>query len=235
VLPARKQLRLVVKRPIMDGNNFKDSNAALPGGGSDNDFGRIISGCLAGNSQAQRLLYKQYFGYAKSICIRYTSCPEEVDEVLNEGFLKVFTHLRDFDEAYPFKVWVRTIMINTAISYYRKHKKHTQYRASYEDAPYLGFEEDIVSQITEQEILMLTQQIKPIYKNVFLLYVVDGYNHREIARLLEINEATVRSHYLRARVQLQNLIKANYPDLFKGESKAQNVSRQQDRHLQAAG
>ena len=126
-------------------------------------------------------------------------------------------------------------MINTAISYYRKHKKHNENRASYEDAPYLGFEEDIVSQITAEEILLLIQQIKPKYKNVFLLYVVDGYNHREIADLMEMNEATVRSHYVRARVQLQQLIKQNYPHLFPVDWSARIAQDRYSEVIQAAG
>lgn len=211
-------------------NNHKSSS-----NNDEQNFESIIAGCLAQNSQAQRQLYKQYFGYAKSICLRYTSCSEEVDEVLNEGFLKVFTHLKEYDPTYPFKVWVRTIMINTAISYYRKHKKHNEKRASYEDAPYLGFEEDIVSQITAEEILTLIQQIRPKYKNVFLLYVVDGYNHREIADLMEMNEATVRSHYVRARVQLQQLIKQNYPHLFPVDWSSRIAQDRYSEVIQAAG
>lgn len=180
----------------------------------ENDFGSVVTACIAGNSQAQRALYKQYFGYSKSICLRYTSSTEEAEEVLNEGFLKVFNNLERYDSAHPFKAWLRTIMVNTAISYYRKHKKHNEDMVSLEDAGYPRFEEDIVSRITADEILQLIQQIKPIYKNVFLLYVVDGYNHREIADLLQINEATVRSHYVRARARLQHLIKQYYPHLF---------------------
>lgn len=179
-----------------------------------NDFGSVVSACIAGNGQAQRHLYKQFFGYSKSICLRYTSSPEEAEEVLNEGFLKVFNNIERYDPVHPFKAWLRTIMVNTAISYYRKHKKHSEDMISLEDAPCPRFEEDIVSQITADEILKLIQEIKPIYKNVFLLYVVDGYNHREIAELLQINEATVRSHYVRARARLQHLIKKYYPHLF---------------------
>jgi len=181
---------------------------------NENDFETVVAACIAGNSQAQRHLYKQYFGYSKSICLRYTSTTEEAEEVLNEGFLKVFNNLGKFDLNHPFKAWLRTIMVNTAISYYRKHKKHSEDMISLEDAPYPKFDEDIISQITADEILELIQQIKPIYKNVFLLYVVDGYNHREIADLLQINEATVRSHYVRARARLQHLIKQYYPNLF---------------------
>lgn len=183
---------------------------------TEDDFQTVVDACVAGNNQAQRFLYKQFFGYAKSICLRYTSTKEEAEEVLNEGFLKVFKNLEAYDSSYPFKVWLRTIMVNTAISNYRKQKKHSEDRIALEDAPYLGFEEDIVSHITAEEILSLIQHIKPVYKNVFLLYVVDGYNHREVGDLLGINEATVRSHYVRARALLQHLIKRNYPHLYPG-------------------
>ena len=180
----------------------------------ESDFNSVVSACMAGNNQAQRFLYKQYFGYSKSICLRYTSTTEEAEEVLNEGFLKVFNNLNRYDASHPFKAWLRTIMVNTAISYYRKHKKHSEDVFSLEDAPQVSFDDDIVGQITADEILGLIQEIKPVYKNVFLMYVVDGYNHREIADMLQINEATVRSHYVRARARLQHLIKQNYPNLF---------------------
>jgi RNA polymerase sigma-70 factor (ECF subfamily) len=94
-----------------------------------------------------------------------------------------------------------------------KHR-NSEGMISIEDAPCPRFEEDIISKITADEILSIVQQIKPVYKNVFLLHVVEGYNHREIAELLQINEATVRSHYVRARARLQHLIKHNYPHLF---------------------
>lgn len=181
---------------------------------NENDFESVLTACLAGNSQAQRYLYKQFFSYSKSICLRYTSNTEEAEEVLNEAFLKVFNNLAKYDPAHPFKAWLRTIMVNTAISHYRKNKRYNEDTVALEDAPYPRFEEDIVSRITADEILQIIQQIKPVYKNVFLLYVVEGYNHREIADLLQINEATVRSHYVRARARLQHLIKQNYPHLF---------------------
>lgn len=161
-------------------------------------------------------MYQKYFGYAKSICLRYTSCLEESEEVLNEGFLKVFNNLKNYDPSYPFKVWLRTIMVNTAISYYRKHKKHIEDRTALEDVPELRLEEDIVSRITADEVLKLIQRLKPLYKNVFLLHAVDGYNHREIADMLQLNEATVRSQYIRARNQLQELIRQYYPYSYPG-------------------
>ena len=180
---------------------------------SEKDFDAVIAGCIAGDNQAQRFLFKKFFGYSKSICVRYTSFTEDAEEVLSEGFLKVFNNLQSYDPAYPFKAWLRTIMINTAISYNRKHKKHTEYRIGLEETHDLGFDEEILSEITAEEILELIQQLRPAYRNVFLMHAVDGYNHREIAAMLEINEATIRSQYIRARAKLQILIKEHYPHL----------------------
>lgn len=160
------------------------------------------------------MLFKQYFGYAKSIGLRYASTREEAEEVVNEGFLKVFQNLAKYDLMQPFKPWIRTIMINTAISYYRKHGKHQQNNVALEDAAYPRFDDQILENITADEILELVQMLRPVYRTVFMMYAIDGYNHREIADLLTINEATVRSHYVRARARLQHLIKQYYPDLF---------------------
>jgi RNA polymerase sigma-70 factor (ECF subfamily) len=177
------------------------------------DTDTLIVGCMAGDRQAQRLLFKKYFGYAKSICLRYTSFAEDAEEVLNEGFLKVLNNLKNYDEAYPFRAWLRTIMINTAISYNRKYKKHSRDRVDLEDAPYLSLDNDIIGEITAGEILDIIRQLKPLYRDVFLMHAVDGYNHREIAEMLEINEATVRSQYARARAQLKTLISEEFPYL----------------------
>jgi RNA polymerase sigma-70 factor, ECF subfamily len=181
---------------------------------SADDFESLIRGCLAGDERAQRVLFKQYFGYAKSICLRHCSSSEEAEEVLNEGFLKVFQNLARYDTTQPFKAWLRTILINTAISHYRKNARYTRDTVGLEEAVYPKFDEDVIEKMTAGEILELVQQLKPVYRTVFMLYVVDGYNHREIADLLDVNEATVRSHYARARLQLQHLIKRFHPDLF---------------------
>lgn len=178
-----------------------------------NDFRSVVEACRAGNSQAQHILFKKYFGYAKSICLRYTYSPEEAEEVLNEGFLKVFNNLDKYDPEQPFKAWLRTILVNSAISYFRRNKKHYAARSTFEDIPEPGLAEEAVSHITAGEIMELIQTLKPIYKTVFLLYAVDGYSHKEIAGMLDINEATVRSQYARGRMRLQELIATHYPDL----------------------
>ncbi len=181
---------------------------------SENDFESVLQACIQGDAQAQRVLFKQYFGYAKSISLRYASTREDAEEVLNEGFLKIFQNLGKYNPQQPFKPWMRTILINTAISYYRKHGKHQRDTITLDDVPYPRFDDQILERITADEILELVQQLRPVYRNVFMMYAIDGYSHREIAELLTVNEATVRSHYVRARARLQHLIKHYYPDLF---------------------
>lgn len=181
---------------------------------SENDLESVLQACIQGDAQAQRVIFKQYFGYAKSISLRYASTREDAEEVLNEGFLKIFQNLGKYNPQQPFKPWMRTILINTAISYYRKHGKHQRDTIALEDAPYPRFDDQILEKITADEILELVQQLRPVYRSVFMMYAIDGYSHREIAELLTINEATVRSHYVRARTRLQHLIKQYYPDLF---------------------
>ncbi|GAB3557204.1 hypothetical protein GCM10027577_45930 [Spirosoma fluminis] len=142
--------------------------------------------------------------------MRYTSNVEEAEDVLNEGFLKAFQHLDSYDEALPFKAWLRTILVNTAISHYRKNHRHEQH-SSLESGEQVAFDDDIVDQIAAEEILALVQQLSPTYRTVFMMHVVDGYSLHEIAGLLSHNEATVRSNYARARQKLQQLIKQAYP------------------------
>lgn len=180
----------------------------------ENDINSLIEACKNGNRLAERALFRKFFSFVKGISLRYCSSYEEAEEVLNESFLKVYQNLSRYDPDQPFKAWLRTIVVNTAISYFRKYGKHTKDRIALEDAPVPKFDDNVLEELTGEEIIGLTQLIKPVYRTVFMLHVVEGYNHREIATLLDLNEATVRSHYMRARARLQHLIKRYYPDFF---------------------
>ena len=176
---------------------------------ADHDLLSVIQACRVNDPRAQRTLFRQFFGYAKSICLRYTSSVEEAEDVLNEGFLKAFQHLDSYNETLPFKAWLRTILVNTAISHYRKNNRFDQH-TSLESGEQVAFNEDIVDQIAAEEILALVQQLSPTYRTVFMMHVVDGYTLHEIAGILEHNEATVRSNFARARQKLQVLVKQAY-------------------------
>ncbi len=179
----------------------------------ENDFDSVITACIAKNKRAERVLLKQFFGFAKSICQRYAANHEEVEEMMNDGFLKMFTNLERYDDTYPFKAWLRTIMVNTAIDYYRKNRKY-HLETDIENMDFVLPDEDVISKISAKEILKMVQSLSPSYRIVFTLYVIEGYNHREIADLLGIKEGTSKSNLQDARKKLQLMIKDNYPHLY---------------------
>jgi RNA polymerase sigma-70 factor, ECF subfamily len=170
----------------------------------------IIDSCIAGIASSQKALYKMYFGYGKSICLRYSSNREDAEEVLNDGFMKVFKHLSKYDRIKPFKAWFRTILVNTCIDFYRKKEKLNY---EYDDVHYEGIyhEENAVDRMGADDILLMVQRLPTSYRTVFLLYAVDGYSHKEIADMLNINEVTSRTNFLKARNKLQVMIKENNP------------------------
>ncbi len=180
---------------------------------NENDLESVIAACLENDTLAQRALFQQFYGYGKSICLRYAADSVEAEEILNEGFLKVFQNLGKYDPLQPFKAWLRTILVNTAISNYRKNRKY-QDNIPLDDVHDIGFDDSVLEQISADEILQIVQQLSPIYRTIFIMHVVDGYNHREIADALNLNEATVRSNFSRARAKLQVMIRFSHPYLF---------------------
>jgi RNA polymerase sigma-70 factor (ECF subfamily) len=174
----------------------------------------IIAACLGGNPQAQRALIKLFFGFAKSISIRYATKKDSVEEIINDSFLKVFNNLHKYDSYQPFKAWLRTIVVNTAIDYYRKNIK-APYFEDFEKINIVDLEEDAISKISADEIHALVQKLPPSYKMVFTLYVIEGYSHREIADLLGIKEGTSKSNLQDARRKLQLMILKTNPNLYK--------------------
>ena len=179
----------------------------------ESDLNSIIAACIKRDKIAERILIKMHYSFSKSICMRYSSNNEETEEMLNDGFLKMFNNLGRYDMTQPFKVWLRTIMVNTAIDYYRKNKKYEN-NVSIENMDFVSLDDDVISRISAKEILKLVQQLSPSYRMVFTLYVIEGYNHREIADMLGIKEGTSKSNLQDARKKLQQMIKENYPQLY---------------------
>ncbi|MGV3538271.1 MAG: RNA polymerase sigma factor [Rufibacter sp.] len=173
-----------------------------------------LDGCLRGRQSAQKRLYEQYYSYAKSICLRYAANQQQAEEMVNDGFLKVLEFLGQFDRTRSFEAWFRTVVVRTSIDYFRRNQtKGVQ--IDWEEAPDLEYEEDVLENISADEILALVQQLPPAYRAVFSLFVVDGYNHAEIAQMLGINEGTSRSNLAKARAKLQEWVKMYYPEYRK--------------------
>jgi RNA polymerase sigma-70 factor (ECF subfamily) len=177
------------------------------------DLPSLLQACLAGDERAHYELIRQFAGFAKSVCMRYAAHPQEADEIINDGFLKVFTHLTRYDQTQSFEAWLRTVMVNTAVDYYRKKQKWAG-EVGLEGIDVADWNDDIISAISAREILALVQQLPTTYRIVFTLFVVDGYSHTEIAAMLGIQEGTSRSNLRDARRKLQSMIKQNHPALY---------------------
>jgi RNA polymerase sigma-70 factor (ECF subfamily) len=180
---------------------------------TEDDLDSIITACLKRDSKAEVTLIKMFFGYAKSISMRYASSAQEAEEIINDGFLKVFDNLSKYNHTRPFRAWLRAIIINTAIDYYRKRQKYANH-ADVDDMEIISYSEDVISKISAEEILSLIQRLSPAYRMVFTLYVIDGYTHREIADMLGIKEGTSKSNLQDARMKLQIMIKNISPHIY---------------------
>lgn len=174
----------------------------------------LLAGCLRNQRQSQELLYRQFYGYAMSVCLRYVSTREGALEVVNDGFLKVFTRLEQYDPAQPFKGWLRRILINTAVDHYRQEVRH-QYHSDVEQIEQTAVSEsvDAFGQLAHEDLLALVQRLSPAYRVVFNLYVIDGFTHEEIAGQLGISVGASKSNLARARENLRLLLKQlNYDE-----------------------
>ena len=141
-----------------------------------------------------------------SICQRYTRNPEDAIEVLHNGFLKVYKNIHTYDASKAsLYTWIRKIMVNSAIDHIRQRGKfHTTIELEKAEEP--SIDADAVQRMSATELLHLVRQLSPATKSVFNLYVIEGFNHREIANLLGISEGTSKWHLSEARKQLQKLL-----------------------------
>ena len=167
----------------------------------------ILNGCREGKASAQKLLFQQFYSLGKSIALRYAASREEAEEMVNDGFLKVFSKVNMYSPDQPFEAWFRTVMIRTCIDYYRKHRDANVYLDVHE-VP-IGYAESTLDQLAAEDILTLVQKLPPAYRTVFSLFVVEGYAHAEIAEMLGIQEGTSRSNLAKARMKLQEWLQAN--------------------------
>lgn len=166
----------------------------------------LIKDCRKGKTEAQEALYKAFYGYAMAISLRYTKSREQAEEVVNDGFLKVFTHIDSHNPGKSFKSWLRRIMINTAIDHHRKHEKHENPK-DIEQVYDHHIPSDSLEQLSEQELIQLIQLLPPAYRMSFNLYAIEGYKHHEIAEKLGITVGTSKSNLAKARKHLRRMLR----------------------------
>jgi RNA polymerase sigma-70 factor (ECF subfamily) len=169
----------------------------------------LIESCIKGERKAEYALYKATYSYFMSICIRYTHNQDRAKEVLNMGIYKVLTNLKSYKPEDPFKPWARKIMVNTLINEYKKEKHHSatiNYVEEYYDNSDYSDLNAAVSKINADDIYAFIAQLPPASRQVFNLYFIDGFKHREIGEMLGISEGTSKWHLNAAREKLKELI-----------------------------
>ena len=165
---------------------------------------QIIKRCIRKDRKAQKEIYEKYAYIMFGICLRYSNNVSEAEEVLQDGFLKIFSRIRQFLGKGSFINWMKRIMINTAITYYHKNVKH-HYHYDFEEIKEIninGSELDNV-EYTKEELFKVIKELPDGYRMVFNLFAIEGYKHKDIAELLKIEINTSKSQYSRARKLVQ--------------------------------
>lgn len=174
----------------------------------------IIKGCTLGNRKDQERLFKHFYGKMLGVCMRYTKDKDSAQEVVQEGFIKIFDKLGEFDFKGSFEGWIRRIMVNASIDATRKLKR-SPIRT---DETYLfvektqedNFDFEQLTKLKAEYAVQAIQQLSPAYKAVFNLYVIENYTHKEIGEILNISEGTSKSNLAKAKMKLKKLLEEKF-------------------------
>lgn len=166
----------------------------------------LISGCIRGDRQMQEELYNRFSGKMYAVCLRYAGNPDDAQDLLQEGFIKVFRNLHKFRAEGSFEGWIRRVFVNSSIEHFRKKSVELAKVSDKEENTIEDTDVSALDQLAEKDIIELIRQLSPGYRTVFNLYVVEGYSHKEIGEKLGISEGTSKSQLARARSILQKKV-----------------------------
>ena len=166
----------------------------------------LIRRCKAGERKAQELLYNQFAGKMLGVCLRYAADKMQAEDMLQNGFIKVFQKMVDYRGEGLFEGWVRRIMVHSSIEYYRKHHKMLQIVDMDEPGYEVAVNPVATANLGAKDLMALIQQLSPGYRVVFNLYAIEGYSHKEIAEIAGISEGASKSQLSRARGILKEQI-----------------------------
>jgi RNA polymerase sigma factor (sigma-70 family) len=165
----------------------------------------LIQEAKNGDRKSIELLYKQFYGYAMSVALRYSNSRDEACEIINDSFMKAFDKLDQYDPQNSFKGWLRRILINTSIDYYRKNSKHVALM-DIEKADAETLEADAIDRLSVEDILGALRDLPDILRIIFNMYEIEGYSHNEISEQLGIPSSTSRTYLARAKKKLREKI-----------------------------
>ncbi len=166
----------------------------------------LLHGCLNNDASAQRELYNKYSSKMLAVCYRYAHNREDAEDMLQEGFIKVFLQIHTFENRGAFEGWIRRIVVHTCINILKKNKKFNE-SVDIIHATGIQVREESVPAIVQAKQVVECIRLLPIgYRTVLNLYAVEGYSHREISNMLDIEESTSRSQYTRAKAMLEDIL-----------------------------
>ena len=169
----------------------------------------LIQGCINRDRVMQRMLYDTYAPKMYGVCLRYAGNENDANDILQEGFIKVYKNIHKFRSEGSFEGWIRRIFVNTAIEHYRKRVKMYNVTEAQENT-IEDKELTALDTLATKDILKIVDELSPGYKAVFNMHVIEGYSHKEIANILGITEGTSKSQLARAKGVLRNLIETRY-------------------------
>jgi len=172
------------------------------------DEEQLIAGCKEGKPWAQKKLFEQYASVMLSVCVRYVPNRETARDILQDGFIKIFTKIDTYSGVGSFGGWIRRIFVTTALEYLRQNDALKQSTRIEEYMNTIVDEEvTVLDKISSDDLMDCISRLPVGYRTVFNLYAIEGYSHTEIAEMLDISESTSRSQFMRARNILQKNVK----------------------------
>lgn len=172
----------------------------------------IIKGCKKRDPKYQRMLFQQLYGKAMSICIRYSANKQDAEDIVQEGFIKLFDKIDAFNNVGSFEGWACRIFVNLSLDKIRQQKIH--YLTIDEDHDHLGdidqddSENELLNTIGKENLIKAIQNLSPMYRTIFNMYVIEGFLHHEIADILDISVGTSKSNLFKAKKKLKKDLEA---------------------------
>src|ERR1051326_2577459 len=163
----------------------------------------MLAGCLKNNAASQEALYNRFSPRMLGVCYRFAQSREDAEDMLQEGFIKIFSQIHTFGNKGSFEGWIRRIIVHTCINFLKKYKKFND-NVELTYAGYLTVKEETIPSLMQAKQVVECIRLLPVgYRTVLNLYAIEGFSHREIGDMLDIEESTSRSQYTRAKTLLE--------------------------------
>lgn len=168
---------------------------------------QLLAGCVRKNAAAQEALYQRFSPRMFGVCYRFAKNREDAEDMLQEGFIKVYTQIAQFRNEGSLEGWIRRIVVHTCINILKRNKKFAETMDIADVADQIMVREDPAGSLFEVRQIVETIRTLPLgYRTVLNLYAIEGYSHKEIGTMLDIGESTSRSQYTRAKAMLEELL-----------------------------